>query len=797
MNAQFQLGLELANILTPLTSTITALGSLAVARAIKQSRSDALTELELASFLGRNRIDASLQYHFRKIVGNSSQTLLSRYLDIALDGGAGPTVQNSVQNPELFSMVIQLSFLCSVHEETTLAQAVVDAIERNLEKLKADLRRVPHYPSLCGTLRVCKQETASFQWYHLFDAVERKIASSWKEGNTGRRRTSNVGGSADSGSDILNRTSIAIRTLPFPVLQILLLSLHTLQHFPEERLLNIECASGISTVITWCYHVLGLNVKLMIKGQEIVFGEPSATVFVRESSSQISKVSLLHPNGQHEPLFSLSSMEGDPRIGPDLRRRAKGYGLHMIRQYGNDDQMVRDARYWVMSQSLRVLQLNSEATDQAMSFDYSFEAPVGGAKWSSHDLFGLTAEKAVRAAAFLLDCEQAELQNPKAHIQRPSGSKHISDLSVLVILVLAFARVEAEDLENCGDVLLSTQYQHQLRNDGSLRSVMRGKLQNVEIGLTRAFDVLGYFLQGPTFSEDLNKSSILVSACGWSLYFNSVSATDPAELFDSTLRIIRGVPARGDVRKTRIVDGPTQLYFSPSEAFFLENRWKSYVRFFPGVSRAQRERAFVGYQELDAFQITQPYEWRYMGDKPRKHLLGLREMIDLCSQFSFLLPCGCKDESLSFQEIAQTYVRHDDLDSDEVRGDDGNFHRMLFCYEGSEGYVFSDSDGASDPPSKNQAFTECILGAQTGSRYRPTSEAWLFYVSDDPAARWMELCDMYPELVANGNKRYQLLLRGPNTCLRCAFDAVIPKITQQSVESSENNADYSVICALF
>ncbi len=89
MDSQFQLGLELTNVLNPLTSAISAFGSLALIKAVKSGGSDALTELELASFLGRNRIDPSMELGFRHIVGTSAQTILSRYLDIVIDQALG------------------------------------------------------------------------------------------------------------------------------------------------------------------------------------------------------------------------------------------------------------------------------------------------------------------------------------------------------------------------------------------------------------------------------------------------------------------------------------------------------------------------------------------------------------------------------------------------------------------------------------------------------------------------------------------------------------------------------------
>lgn len=116
MQTGFQLGLELTNVLNPVTSVISSLGSLALAKTIKNAGSDALTEAELGNYLGRNRIDPSMQIHFRHLIGKSEQKALSRYLDIFLASGPGPTVQHALQVPELLSMVIQLSLLTFAHE---------------------------------------------------------------------------------------------------------------------------------------------------------------------------------------------------------------------------------------------------------------------------------------------------------------------------------------------------------------------------------------------------------------------------------------------------------------------------------------------------------------------------------------------------------------------------------------------------------------------------------------------------------------------------------------------------------
>ena len=787
MDTSFQLGLELTNILTPLTSAVSALGSRALVKAIKNAGSDALTEIELASFLGRNRIAPGMQLHFRQIVGRSEKKDLSRFMDIVLDSGAGPTVQNALRNPELLSMVIQLSALCYVHESDTLAQAIVDAIERNLKELRADLGKVPNYLSLCGTLRVCKQETASFQWSLFYDAVEQKIESSLNDNRARKRRKSNAKSHENVRLVSLDCPSIAVRTLPFPVLQILLLSLHSLQHFAEERLLNIECTSGITTAILWCYYILGLNVKLIFQGCEITFGEPSANVFIRESTTWESCAVLMHPNSQNEPLFNLTSTEGDPRIGPELKKKARGFGQEVIKQLGVGRKDLNNYPNWVIHQSLRVLRVRAEINGQSIPGNTESNQPHCFGKWSNAELYNITEEKIIRAGEFLFD-KCVDKRNVRFAVFWPPPKKHFLDLSSLVVLLLAFARVQPEDLQNCSDLPLSTQVRQQLKDDEPcVQSIAQGNLQAVALGLTASFDILSRFLQGPTFSKQANKRTILVSACGWSLYFDSINSVDPAEVFASTLRIVLGVPARHDVRKTRIIDGPTELFFSPSRSLLLKNQWQRYVDILPGVSLANRGQALVGHHGSDAFQITQPFEWQYRGNIPRKHLLSFREMLELCLQFSRLLPCHCDRDSLSLCDVAKIYITHEDLHDDKPLSQETEVLRNFYCLEGEKIHNFSDRDSPTLDPGSVKPLNECVFSAQNGSEGVPASEAWLFYVSHNPAARWMEISDWFSHLVVTSDKNSRLLLRSPETCLQCTFEAVVPKHENHSTEGFQGD----------
>ena len=124
--AQFQLGLELTNIVNPLSQAIGALGSLALVSAIQKAGSDVITEIKLASLIGRHRIDEVIKFHFRAMVAKADQTVISKYIDILLESGSGPTVQEAMKNSAHFSMLIQLSALAFAHEDESLANAMVE-----------------------------------------------------------------------------------------------------------------------------------------------------------------------------------------------------------------------------------------------------------------------------------------------------------------------------------------------------------------------------------------------------------------------------------------------------------------------------------------------------------------------------------------------------------------------------------------------------------------------------------------------------------------------------------------------
>jgi hypothetical protein len=174
--------------------------------------------MKLASLLERHRIDPIIKHHFREVIAVSNQSAISRYLDIILKSGSGPTVHEAIKNPTLFFMVIQLSLLAYVHEIESLANAIVLAIENMLRQFGAELDHASDYVSLLGIVRACQQQTAAFHWSFLYDAVDQKILAALR---TSATPGSHKGAKRRKVADPEKVLPLCVcdRRLPFTVLQ--------------------------------------------------------------------------------------------------------------------------------------------------------------------------------------------------------------------------------------------------------------------------------------------------------------------------------------------------------------------------------------------------------------------------------------------------------------------------------------------------------------------------------------------------------------------------------------------------
>ena len=769
MDAQFQLGFELTNILTPATQLVSAIGSIAIVDAVRKAGSDVLTEVKLASVLGRNRIDAILRTHFRQAVAKSERTLISRYLEIVLESGAGPTVQTALKDTALFSMVVQMSFLCSVHEHQAFANAMIKAIEQNVRDFKCNPNAIPDYPSLLGTMRVIQRETAAFQWSALFDSVERTIQKTLSEADQhpeppAKRRKPNIKSSLNP-----DRDSVKDRGLPFPVLQGLLRALESPQHFFEKRQIYIECGTGIVSLVVWCYHVLGLSVKVSIKDRKIEFGKGPFNVLIKETSTMKSSFSLIVPFSQDEPLFTLSSSERDPKFGPELRAKVLGFGQAALKvAHIQHRDMIRECHF-IIAGALTSLAWGCSCKWSGHLEMHLPETHEAHCNCTPRRFPGKT--RIIEAARMFFGLHEVDeailreemedaLKYNKLIISHASPERKAR--AQLIALLLSLSRIQHQDLEQCADVPFSLKV-YQKRFNSRTNKPTDTRFDMKIPNTTQSFGILAHYLLGQRYSDSFIEQALLVSDCGWSIFFDAIDATDPSDVSICNLRMLAGAPsiedaAKDRVVKDRILDGPTELNFSYLDYEVLKaNRSSntSYVNFFHGVSTAKRGDSLIGFCDNDAFLATQSFTWNSKGIESKSHTLGFREMLELCNSFKWLPPCACDDKTngLRSMEAGQIFT---------IR--DSGVHEIK-------------ATALRNPKVLNSEYAICLFpnaGGPTKSHkksYKANMALWMFHVTKNPAARWLQMDDMVRSTYLGKSVGPQKFIRGNETCMQCVCKA--------------------------
>ena len=850
MATSFQLGLELTNIVNPLSQVVSALGSLRLIDAIKKSGSDAITETRLAALLGRHRIDEVIKFHFREAVAQAEQSFISKYVDIVLETGAGPTVRESLKNPALFSMVIQLSMLTFAHQTEHLANAIVEAIERIVKGSGRDTDIVPDYVSLLGTLTACQQQTAAFRWAPLYESVERKIESSLrnsepyqsgKENSKKRQRLSMT--------LLATPESITNRHLPFPILQSLLMWLGSLQSFPENRILHIKSDSGISTIAVWCHHVLGFGVIVRIHGVETYFGDEPRNIVIEDgTAAQTVSATLMDVADQHEPLFTLANHQNDPIISHEHRVEAFGFGRKILMKTNAAEDKRRLCSHWIIARGIASIR-HSQQLDDSKPLQALFTR-----KFPSEN-------NIINAGKFLFamdNVENAILTEECGPVAETVLKLPQVNWPALVALLHVFAQIEADDLEGIGNLPLSLHVFQQLETSHHGIAKFRTKEPEEAVSLLTSFEILCRLLLGSSFSEEYIKPAVLVSAWGWSVYFNSIDALDPKDVSIRSMRVCKGVPARKDLRRARIVDGPTTTFLSSSVGQTL-NRIP-HIMLYPGISTSKKGGVLVGHQD-DAFVVTQSFEWDSVGllegwaksthGASGRRKLGFRMMLELCVNVGMLPACECEEKSQSPREWIDRHSSHfyeEDKAGPSSKGPDTGPLREEeeATMNGEVGGLASrnvdekaTSNGEKEVATSMKDDEEATLREEdervtlrktdeeatlykdqsavskretldTGTDMHPVitrwpksalicdqvservitrkvaeqcdcpktessnvNNFWFFYVSSNPAARWLQLNDLYQSC----EEDFNILMRGKATCVECAIrDPVYEKI---------------------
>lgn len=633
LSRQFSLSVELSN-LVPLAPLAKA-GAGALLNLLRECRDegyDPVTEEDLAMVFGRNRIDPKFESTFRTAVRHSTVHRISDIAELMLEAGAGPTVRRSLKEPAYFSTVLQLSLLTWTHELNSLAASLAQALERR-SKQSNDSKAPPRYNALKNTLRACREQTSGFMWELIISAVDKKLSPFY---------TNSTGGQW-----------YEYRPMPSSVLQALLDAFTAVQHLPQATLVRVATFTGISTIIVWAHHVLGLTVLVEGGKDRIKFGDGAESVYInalQEREGETVPASAALVNETNDLLFEVVHSIEDVDIQAASRHSVAGYGLWVIEFDVQEPDVIRALIHTIIASCIQLVGKLWQVQDSEFSnrgrniypstrrilrvanlvfpgYEEGFEDVVNDAHNYDHLLRPDWVVEGL-PPAFKRYIEQPK--HPEAQSAAKTTLKTLSHLLAHMILVLAMT----ENVEKYPALSLDFQVLKKER-------WMPFRLPNA----IDAFESLTTLLAGrnsPHNSGDVGQASV-ISCWGWCVCLGSVIGDDPSSLFPS-LAVLQGVPRREGERKRLIVDGHTTVVHgakrkciegqydisaSPGDSIALES-W----------TRPGKTRYFVGATE-DAFEVAKVYTCNSVTDPAASQntTIGFRGMQEVYWDMVHLPAC--------------------------------------------------------------------------------------------------------------------------------------------------------------
>jgi hypothetical protein len=596
--SQFSLSLELTQLfpLGPIASTATQ-AIISLARELQGSGSDIVIEEDLAGIFSRCRIRPAMESAFRTVVaeGGSSSNLCENLL---LRFGPGPTVNRGLTQKRYFPMVLQCSLLTSVHEKSSLAQAIALVFEKMVEDAPQDYKMdaIPSQERLIGVLQACEDQTSAFDWGNLLIAVATFLGIP---------------------------SSTALEPLPGAVLRGATAMFPIVQSLSEDRMIHIECGYGVCILVVWAHHVMGLTVlvKTYIEGvcKEVPFGTGNEQIIIdyradiKENAREPS-ITLLEAS-KKDVLFSMKPELDESPIQGLFKRPAKGYGTIALDFKFHEGPVKKAMTYEIIHLSTAMamnLPKHFYPTSRAnlVPFEYDEGSQIcigdedtddtdddkmedadrqkdGNSSLKKHGskMLYTDGRRVLEAAKLLFDgseIKSSEVKRYEKHYSKspfnykmePKGG--IKDLlemlfenkeedipdffdsllpiaRYLSVLILAFAHVadlkSASDLPLCCSLDLLADHivaKELLIWDG------KGVIETPEDSW---FHAIALLMVGDARDIDLVSTS-LVSDRGWSVYLSTFADSDPSFIDKGFVVVGKGVPYRNGVWKHTVLDGP-------------------------------------------------------------------------------------------------------------------------------------------------------------------------------------------------------------------------------------------------
>lgn len=603
-----QLSVELTKVL-PVRQALSTVASSVynTARDLRKSGSDLLVEEDLAAIFSRGKIEPKLQTHFRDAVKLGSVTPLHHGSLVMLDSQPGPTTQRAIRDQYYLSAVIQLSLLSWLHERSSLADTLVECMNKRHAINLPDSNNDANYDGIMGTLCAVSAETSQFPWALYIGLVEAKLPST----------------SSDM-SKLIPRTGNKWKSLTPTLLLAAMDYLYVLQSLPDDRIMQTQNCNGTMPLVIWAHYVLGLTV--MVQGTpdgNIMFGEGARpnviinwvtpkenddddsddpdSVFLLDGSLEV----VLHPYTSGN-MGILTSQERIP---------LEGYGTTFLRRefnrwtfVPNDAQLYSDCAQFSCVLALCMSQCITRsflptAIPASVDFDTipmwrvtgATELLFSGIEVDSSTIYNWTTKNAggdLRSWGKNLPVSikthiEAQIDGKSSflrtfgtfEVQSDGETAFICTFGIpCAILILIFAHVS--DLKACTGLPLVYGFHTLSFRDRFTKNLMNwnGK-SKIFVDEDEWFNQICKLLVGIRFLDDVAKhdNTFLLSEYGWSIFFTVVGESDPSDIDPTLLCVQRGVPLnpKTNERKYCIRDAPP--IFDPQPPNAIVDKTGSYV----------------------------------------------------------------------------------------------------------------------------------------------------------------------------------------------------------------------------
>ncbi|KAI4087291.1 MAG: hypothetical protein L6R37_008336 [Teloschistes peruensis] len=554
-------------------------------RALKKNGSDFLVEADLADIFGRGKIEPPLEKEFRDVIKIGTIQPLHADSPIVLDAGPGATVRRAIRDSVYMSCVIQLSFLGWFHEESTLAETLVENMLTRFDLNVPGATADPDYEGILKTLHACSSQTSQYRWDDLVALVETRFPHSTR---------------------FFRLYQSPLRFLSSNLLLGAMDYLYLAQSLPEDRIIVTDNQMGLIPMVIWAHYILGLTVIIKsCPDGDVAFGNVgNPQVIIKWSSvlfPQRPRSDIHERNSPYGPAPTMYLLDADWQVVLETKpipngrimieaqesHRLKGYGTTFLRRWFNrklliadDDEVYVGTANFAVSFSIIICRVmrrvpfsdhgncvrkpeNDVPSQCYLSTEHwrilnASETLLSGIKLDKRKISDFVESLSGKSLEDMAIPIGVKAYLDKLNEEAPELRKltFLEEMKQLASWILSFAQVI--NIDSCADLPLRIAPGWMFCD----RIISWNGLDKIDIDSDIWFNmILKLMRKDSTGGSSIVESTGTFLTChqGWSLFYSCVgNKHDPGEINCELLCIERGVPTntRTGERKYRIADAP-------------------------------------------------------------------------------------------------------------------------------------------------------------------------------------------------------------------------------------------------